>query len=372
MRIYYIGSKGIPSSSIAGAGGVERHVEQIAMRLTNRGHEVFVYSRLHANNGKKKKYEGVNIIRLPSIRSKNLDTISHVFLSTIHVLFQRADIIHYHGVGPATLAWIPRLFKRKSTIVVTFHSRDWFDSKWSWMARTYLRFGEWAAVHFPHFTIVVSHVLQVLCRKDFHREVTYIPNGTELMTPHGSEHLKALGLQSGKYFLSVGRLVPNKAYDVAIRAYRHVNTDFQYVIAGTSYYTEDHVKEIQTLVEKDDRIRLIGYQSGSALKELYSHAYAFLHPSRREGLSVAIIEAMSAGKVVIMSDIAENLELIDHSGIAFPTDDEKELAKIIEYVLSDPDMARVRGERAREIVKNEFSWDRVVDAIQHLYHDVER
>ncbi len=371
MKIYYLGSKGIPSSAIAGAGGVERHVEQIAMRLTNRGHEVFVYSRLHAENGKKKKYEGVNIIGLPSIRTKNLDTISHVFLSTMHVLFQDADIIHYHGVGPSTLAWIPRLLKRKSTVISTFHSRDFFDSKWSWAAKKYLRFGEWAAVHFPHFTIVVSHVLQVLCRKTYRKEVTYIPNGTELMTPQGTAHIKDLGLEPGKFILSVGRLVPNKAYDVAIRAFKHVKTDMKYIIAGAAYYAEEHVAELKKLAEKDDRVKLIGYQSGAVLKELYSHAYAFLHPSRREGLSVAIIEAMSAGRVVIMSDIEENLELIDHSGIAFPTDDEEELAKTLEYVLADPEMVRERGERARNIVKNEYSWDKVVDDIQHLYHDID-
>jgi glycosyltransferase involved in cell wall biosynthesis len=369
MRIYFIGSKGIPSSAIPGAGGVERHVEQIAIRLAARDHEVFVYSRSHANNGKQKQFEGVNVIQLPSIKTKNLDTISHVILSTIHVLFQKADVIHYHGVGPATLAWIPRLFKRNSTVFVTFHSRDWFDSKWSWPARLYLKYGEWAAVHYPHFTIVISHVLQVLCRKKWRKETVYIPNGTELISHQGSEHVKALGLEPGKYFLSVGRLVPNKAYDVAMRAFKNVKTDFQYVIAGAPYYAEEHVLALERLAEKDDRVRLIGYQSGKALRELYYHAYAFIHPSRREGLSVAIIEAMSAGKVVIMSDIKENLELIDHSGIAFPLDDEAELAKEVRFLLDHPELARDRGAKAREVVKNEYSWERVVDALVHLYHD---
>lgn len=372
MKIYYIGSKGIPASTIAGAGGVERHVEEIAMRLANRGHEVFVYSRSHADNGRKRQYEGVNIVRLPSIRTKNLDTISHVFLSTMHVLFREADIIHYHGVGPATLAWLPRLLKRRSTVVATFHSRDFFDSKWSRAARAYLKFGEWAVVHFPQFTVVVSHVLQVLCRKKYHKEVVYIPNGTEIMSPQGTGHVESLGLEPGKYFLSVGRLVPNKAYDIAIRAYKQVKTDFAFVIAGASYHADEYVKKLRDLAAKDARVRLVGYQSGAALKELYAHCYAFVHPSRREGLSVAIIEAMSAGKVVIMSDIAENLELIDHSGIAFPTDDVAELAKELDEVLKDSEMVRERGERAREIVKNAYSWDRVVDQLQHLYHDIKK
>jgi glycosyltransferase involved in cell wall biosynthesis len=103
---------------------------------------------------------------------------------------------------------------------------------------------------------------------------------------------------------------------------------------------------------------------------LFANCYAFIHPSRAEGLSVTIIEAMSAGKVVIMSDIKENLELIDHSGIAFKTDDREDLKKAIELVLSDPAMVAERGKRAREMVKKEYSWAKVVDKTEKLYQDL--
>lgn len=369
MRIYFLGSKGIPSASISGAGGVERHVEQIATRLAKDGHSVHVYIRSHAAYDKK-TYEGVHLIRLPSIQTKNLDTITHAFLATLHVLFQKADIVHYHGVGASTLAWIPRLFKWRAKIVCTFHSRDWFDSKWNWFAKQYLKFGEWAAVHFPHRTIVISHTLQVFCRKTWRRPTIYIPNGAELPGPQGTDLIHELGLEPNRYLLGVGRLVPNKAYDVAMEAYRRVESDMPLVIVGEAYYATDYDRRLKQLAEEDPRVRLVGYQSGRALKQLFAHCYAFVHPSRAEGLSVTIIEAMASGKVVIMSDIKENLELVDHSGIAFPVDDRKAMAEAIKLVLSDPSMVQERGHRAREVVRKEYSWDKVVDKLEQVYKDL--
>ncbi len=128
--------------------------------------------------------------------------------------------------------------------------------------------------------------------------------------------------------------------------------------------------QLQALAAKDPRARLVGFQTGVALRQLFAHCYAFVHPSRAEGLSTSIIEAMASAKVVIMSDIKENLELVDHSGIAFKTDDKKALQETIEFVLSDPEMVQVRGQRARKVVHQEYSWERVVDRLDHLYKDL--
>ena len=91
MRIYFIGQKGMPTLS----GGIEKHVEFVAKGMAKEGHEVFVYTRPYYTDKNLKTFEGVNLISLPTIRSKNFDAIFHTFLASIHVLFQRADIIHY-------------------------------------------------------------------------------------------------------------------------------------------------------------------------------------------------------------------------------------------------------------------------------------
>jgi len=73
---------------------------------------------------------------------------------------------------------------------------------------------------------------------------------------------------------------------------------------------------------------------------------------------------------VVMSDIKENLELVDHSGLSFKTDDVSALRKTLEFVLEDPEMVKERGERAREVVRKDYSWDSVVDRLQALYKDL--
>src|SRR5207244_2059412 len=118
-----------------------------------------VYARRWYTGGKVKTIDGVNIVYLPTIHTKHLDTISHTFISTFHAIWQRMDVIHYHGVGPALLSWLPRLLSPRTKVIVTFHSIDRYQQKWGWLAQRMLKLGEWIACHLPHRTITVSHGL---------------------------------------------------------------------------------------------------------------------------------------------------------------------------------------------------------------------
>jgi glycosyltransferase involved in cell wall biosynthesis len=108
MKIAYIGQKGIPVKT----GGVERYVEEVAIRMAELGHEVFVYARNNYTDKKIKKFKGVNIVNLPSISTKNLDAISHTFFASVHALFQNYDVIHYSSIGPTSLSFIPKAIRQ--------------------------------------------------------------------------------------------------------------------------------------------------------------------------------------------------------------------------------------------------------------------
>ncbi len=84
-------------------------------------------------------------------------------LSTIHALFSRSQIVHYHALGPALFSFLPRLVGKKT--VVTVQGLDWQRKKWGWAASTVLRLGEQAAVRLPSSTVVVSHTLQEYYRR---------------------------------------------------------------------------------------------------------------------------------------------------------------------------------------------------------------
>lgn len=368
MRIAMIGCKGIPAT-MAHGGGIERHVEKLAPRLVNRGHDVTVYVRPYTNPRKHKSWKGVHLLTLKTIKTKNLEAISHTFVSTMHAIFQQYDIIHYHGVGPSTLAWIPRVFSPKTKVVVTFHSRDQFHEKWNLFAKLYLAWGEWTAIRFPHATIAVSHVIQLFCKKMYGKKPFFIPNGVEVQDNSiPIDKLDELGLRPNGYILGLGRLIPHKAFDIAIKAFKDVPTAMDLAIAGDVGYDAHYAEELYSLAENDSRIKLLGFQTGDALKQLLAHSYAFIHPSRSEGMSVAVLEAMANGKMVIMSDIPENLELIDHSGIRFTVNDIADLKKVLSWVVEDADMVYERGMRGKEHVRMHYRWDAITEKTLLVYH----
>src|SRR5262245_5137090 len=102
MKIAIIGSKGLPAKS----GGIERHVEELSLRLVKRGFDVSVYGRpwYTGRNAQTFKVSGVRSIMLPSLKTKNFDAITHTFNATMHALKEGFDVFHYHGVGPSLLA----------------------------------------------------------------------------------------------------------------------------------------------------------------------------------------------------------------------------------------------------------------------------
>jgi len=377
MKIAMIGQKGIP---FIRDGGVERHVEELSSRLAAGGHDVFAYVRPRFIINGQKIYKGIRLISLPSISTKNFDTITHTFLSTLHVLFKRVDIIHYHGVGPSTLAWIPRIFKPRTKIVVTFHSIDRFHKKWGRFARIYLGWGEWTACHFPHQTIAVSESIKKYCRKKFKKNVVYIPNGVTPEKVTGTDKIKLFGLKRDSYILTVARLIEHKGIHYLIRAYRKIEKKFgsdpknwpngkikKLVIVGAPSYTEDYFLYLNKLAEQSPNIIFAGFQTGETLKQLFGNAYLYVHPSESEGLSITILEAMSYGTCVLISNIPENLETIDHSGFSFETKNVDDLFEKLIYLLNVPELLVKRGERGEHFIKENFNWDKIVIETEKVY-----
>lgn len=365
LDVVMLGIKGLPVR--ADSGGIERHVEELASRLAARGHRVSAYVRPRFTSTRESSYRGIRLDRLPSIPTKNLDTFTHTLLASLAVLFRRADVIHYHGVGPATFAWIPRLFKPRSRVVVTFHSIDRLHPKWGLPARLYLRFGEWASVRFPHATIAVSKVIRDYCRDRFGRVVDYIPNGAAVGPYPGSDLLARLGLSPGSYILTVARLVRQKGIHHLIEAYDGFENEKKLVVVGAPGFGGEYSEYIRRLSEGNSSIIFTGFQTGASLKQLFANAYLYVHPSEAEGLAVSVLEAMAAGRCVLVSDIPENVEPIDHSGLTFVNADAADLRAKIRMLLNHPEIVAERGERARNWVAGEYDWDKITERTETLY-----
>ena len=162
--------------------------------------------------------------------------------------------------------------------------------------------------------------------------MVYIPNGVTAEKISGEEEIKKIGLKKNSYILTVARLIKHKGIHYLIQAYQKMEKTFgddpknwpggemkKLVIVGAPSFTDDYSAYLNKLAEQSPNIIFTGFQTGDTLKQLFANAYLYVHPSEAEGLSITILEAMSYGTCVLISNIPENLETNDHSGFSFET-----------------------------------------------------
>ncbi|MFH0779019.1 MAG: glycosyltransferase family 4 protein [Candidatus Eisenbacteria bacterium] len=361
MKIAMIGQKGIPATY----GGIERHVEEVGTRLAARGHEVSVYCRYYYTR-LKDRYKGVRLIKLPSIRTKHLDTPSHCALSTLDALFRKYDVVHFHALGPSLFSFLPRFEGAKT--VVSVHGLDWQREKWGRVASWILRQCEYPSVRFPSKTVVVSRTLQHYFREKYGVETVVIPNGTNIPTARPFSKLKKLGLEPRKYILFVGRLVPEKGCHFLVEAYKGLETDVKLVIAGGSSFSSEYVESLKR--HASEQILLLDYVYGDALDELWSNSLLVVQPSTLEGLSISLLEALSHGKCVLVSDIPENLEVVEDCAVSFRNRDTEDLRRKLEMLIGSPDLMSAYEEKAKRHILRRFTWDGVTCSLEQLYLDL--
>jgi len=376
MKIAMIGQKGIP----AVYGGVEQHVQDLSERLVKFGHKVTVYSRkwYTSDNRAKINLNGITIVNIPSVNTKHLDAITHTFLSTINALFNKFDVIHYHGVGPALLSWLPRVFSPKTKVVVTFHSIDRYHQKWGILAKWFLRLGEYFACKFPHETITISKGLYNYCLNEFKTETNHIPNGINQITLESEAFITRFGLEKNQYLLMAARLVPHKGAHILINAFinfkkENPNNNLKLVIAGGSVHTEKYFESLRQMAKDRSDIIFTGFVSGKILNALYSNTLALIHPSFNEGLPFSVLMAMAAGKPVLLSAIEAHLELSKNNEIFFAENNVSSLtAKLVDFLSWDEEKRKKIGESNLKNVVENYNLDKITQNTVIVYSTLDK
>jgi glycosyltransferase involved in cell wall biosynthesis len=361
LRVAFIGGRGLVSKY----SGIEAYYEEVGKQLAGMGHEVTVYCRTYFTPPRE-RHNGMRVVRLPTIRSKHLETLIHTFLSTIHVLAQPCDVVHYHALGPALFSFIPRLVGKKT--VVTVQGLDWKRNKWGRLASAVLRLGERAAVSLPCHTMVVSQTLQNLYRSHYGMETSYVPNGGMLRAWRPPDKILGWGLEPGNYILFLGRFSPEKGCHLLVDAYEKLDTDVKLVLAGASSYCDDYSRQLQT--HAGDRIKILDWVTGDVLDELLTNAMVFVLPSELEGLSLALLDAMGAGLCVLSSDVAENREAVEDAGFTFRRGEVADLAARLRFLIANPAVREAAGQAAKRRIREHYQWPNISSEIERVYFEM--
>lgn len=360
LRIAFIGGRGV----ISKYSGIESYYEEVGRRLAGMGHEVTVYCRNYFTPAIT-EHNGMRLVRLPTIRSKHLETLIHTLLSTVHAVTQPYDVVHYHALGPALFSLFPRL--RGTKTAVTVQGLDWQRKKWGRIASAILQLGERASVRLPNTTMVVSQALRQRYHDLHGVKAIYIPNGGVLRDRVPPRHILEWGLQPGRYVLFLGRFSPEKGCHLLVEAFEQIRTDVKLVMAGAVSYCDDYCSELRT--HASERIRILGWVSGEALDELLTNAMIFVLPSDMEGLSLALLDAMGAGLCVLTSDVPENREATEGAGFTFRCGSAVDLADRLRFLMANPTVRAAAGKAARRRIEDQYQWQKVAEGIEDAYFE---
>lgn len=360
MKICIVGLRGIPGVM----GGVETHCEELLPRVASANPDwaITVAGRAPYLPAKPEMFGQIRVVPCPSTANRSLEAILGTLTGILLAARERSRIVHIHAIGPALLTPFARLLGMKT--VVTHHGADYNREKWGAVASSMLRWGEALGMKFAHRIIAVSPSLAETLKQKFpaHAEkISYIPNGAPAFgttTGDASDIFEQLGIDRGEYLLTVGRLVPEKAFDTLVRAHRLSGSGRKLVIVGGADHESAFARNLRE--EADDTVLFAGVQPRSVLSHLYANARLFILPSFHEGLPICALEATQSGCNSLLSDIPANLDIGLSPGHYFPVGNEEALAE----ALSRPAESFAVD---AEAIKRRFNWDEIAAQTASVY-----
>jgi glycosyltransferase involved in cell wall biosynthesis len=278
----------------------------------------------------------------------------------------RPDVLHIHAIGPAIVTPLARLLGLR--VVVTNHGPDYDRDKWGPFPKWVLRTGESLGMRCANARIAISKVIEQLIQTKYGRESDLIPNGAvpvSLQSDCGE--IERFGLQPGRYFLQVGRIVAEKRQLDLIKAFALARpTTWKLVLVGSG--AGEYTEKVHAAA-REAGVVLAGFQRGAALAQFYTHAGAFVLPSSHEGLPIALLEALSYGLPVLASAIPANLEIGLPAANYFPVGDVQALAGKLVSISKAPIDEPARESRRLWVVE-QYDWGRIAKQTYAVYNRV--
>lgn len=175
---------------------------------------------------------------------------------------------------------------------------------------------------------------------------------------------KKLGIPSDAFvMISVGEVNSNKNHRVVVEAMKSLrNNNIYYLICGEGSEKEN-LLNIVRMYNLEERIKFLGFRTD--VNQLLLQSDLFVFPSKREGLSVALMEAMATGLPCVASNIRGNTDLLPKSEYLFEPNDEKVLARLLINAYNGKSIKEELMKNKETIEK--YSIDTVINEMKQIY-----
>ena len=355
MKIVFIGGRDIRI-----LGGIENYMYNLATQLVRAGHEAVVYCESDHSG-----VETVNGFKVISMKGPKSNLLCKPWVSlkaTLRTLFREkgVSLIHYNAWPPALWSWIPRLFGIPT--VMEGHGHEWQRSKYSPRQQRILKRMERRSARTNRHLILCSESQRRYYKEHYGRDAVTVPTAVNLPaaeTP-SSDILQKFDLTPGRFFLSMGRLVPDKNPDYLIQGFLAAGlSGWKLVIAGANDAMPDYVAKLHALGEGHPEVVFTGAVYGADKDCLLRNSALFCLPSTIEGLSIVLLEAMSYRLPILASDIEANREVLQPDTALWVRPEQAgDIAEALQKAVATEDFSQA-VESNYALVRDHYTWERV-------------
>lgn len=354
IKIALVGTRGVP----ARYGGFETCIEEVGRRLVDRGHQVVVYCR-SLGGDPANSYLGMDLVHLPALRKRSLETLSHTGLSVLHLITHSVDAAVVFNCANAP--FLPLLMARQIPFATHVDGLEWGRAKWGPLGQRYYKVAERMSVRFSGALIADAIGIADYYRETHNAATELIAYGAPRVEP-GSDRLVQAGVKRDGYHLLVSRFEPENHVEEIVSGYVASNATMPLVVVGSAPYSDDYTAQVRAAA--DDRVRFLGgVWDQQLLDQLYANARTYLHGHSVGGTNPSLLRALGAGAATDAYDVVFNREVLGGAGRFFRTP--KEVAALIDDAEADPVAAQRRGAAAL-LEARRYDWDDVAERYESL------
>jgi glycosyltransferase involved in cell wall biosynthesis len=196
------------------------------------------------------------------------------------------------------------------------------------------------------------------------KDSTFIAYGAETSKVSGTDHVRRLGLEPGRYVLYVSRMEPENNALLVREAFEKIDTDYKLVLVGDAPYAVEYIRRVKATTDR--RVVIAGAIYGEGYRQLQSHCAVYVQATEVGGTHPALVEAMGRGALVLYLDTPESTEVAGGTAVPFANDLNDLTEKLCWAVRTSDSERAMWGERARERIERLYSWNAITDQYEAL------
>lgn len=352
-------------------GGVEVLASKFLPAMRERGYEfVVVTSHGSLDLPDEDNYNGISIYRFPfrtALTNGDVDKLvaARQRLAKLKRAY-KPDLVHVHFTDPSVFFhWQTSYAHSTATLVAIRYALPDRPAGTDTLTGQTLRNADWITADSSAMLMDVHRLVPETIDRS-----SVIYSGLEMpeLVP------QPLPVERPR-LLCLGRVVEDKGFDVALRAFQIIVKRFheaRLVIAGDGP-ARPSLERLSAELEIANEVEFAGWTPPEKVPELMNSATVVLMPSRcREAFGLVALEAAQMARPVVATRVGGLPEVVvdKETGLLVPKEDPLALAEGVVSLLKDPGWADKMGKRGRERAQSVFSWDRYVDSHDELYQQL--